>query len=355
MVRRACLVSGGTGGHLWPAIVLASALRAHGDETVLVTEGRSIERELLDRAGVGADSLEFGRGGRAPALGFVRAAWRARRLLRERDVDFVISTGGRSSLAVGLAARSLGLPLFLLEQNAVAGRANRVLLPFARRIYLGLPPTRELPRSLTTGTPVRDEFRRDDRAAARADLGLVRDVPVVLVTGGSQGADVLNEVVPDALCALRCPIQVLHVAGPGRDAPVRLRYAPGLDHDLSAHVRGVALDMATLYAAADLIVCRGGGGTVAELIAMGRPALIVPYPHHRDRQQFHNGSVLVRARAARLVEQRDLGIERATAEIRALLEDRAELDAMGRRARALAGADPCERIVADVARSIARN
>src|SRR5262245_18312017 len=184
MVARVCLVSGGTGGHLMPALVLARALRQRGHEPLRVPEGREVEREFLERESGGVPAL--GLAGRQPSrlglpLWLLVATLRARRLLRERAVDCVVSTGGRASLPMGLAARSLRKPLFLLEQNAVAGRANRWLLPFAARIYLGLPgPAAD--RALLTGTPLRPEIYDADRCAARATLGLRADLPVVLVT-----------------------------------------------------------------------------------------------------------------------------------------------------------------------------
>src|SRR5688572_5203923 len=205
-MQRVCLVSGGTGGHLMPALVLARALRTGGHEAVLVTEGRDVEREMLRREAPGVAEVELPcpRGSRLTLpFWLLRATAAARRLLRERAVDCVVSTGGRPSVPMGLAARSLGVPLYLLEQNAVTGRANRWLSPFAQRIYHGLPAAFGLgPRALVTGTPLRPELGRVDRDSAREQLGLLAGVPVVLVTGGSQGARSLNEHVPQALVQL---------------------------------------------------------------------------------------------------------------------------------------------------------
>ncbi len=306
MVKRVCLVSSGTGGHLMPALVLSEALREAGHETCLLTEGRAVERELLERAGCESVTMPAGRAGLGQLVRLPKAAYHARRFLREKKTDFVISTGGRTSVPVGFAAKSLGLPLFLLEQNAIAGRSNRLLMPIANRIYLGLPPLRQMAKAVVTGTPLRQQFTCADRRVARESLGLNNDSPVVLVTGGSQGAKVLNELIPDVLCALGRKLQVVHLSGAERDEDVRRRYAKGEDRGLRAIVRVMALDMASLYAAADLVICRGGGCTVAELMAVGRAAVVIPYPDHEDRQQCHNGEVLERAGAARVIEQADL-------------------------------------------------
>jgi UDP-N-acetylglucosamine--N-acetylmuramyl-(pentapeptide) pyrophosphoryl-undecaprenol N-acetylglucosamine transferase len=351
MVRRVCLVSGGTGGHLMPALVLARALRAQGHEPVLVTEGRLVERELLQRESPEVVEVHLP-GGKPSRFGkpwwLLRATVAARRLLRERGVDCVVSTGGLPSVPVGLAARSLGVPLFLLEQNAVTGRANRWLLPLARRIYHGLPgERRDDPRALLTGTPLRPEFARVDRQQAREALGLPADQPVVLVTGGSQGARVLNEVVPAALLRLPGSIQVLHLAGLGSDDAVRRVYARS-EGRLRAHVRPVAVDMDRMFGAADLVVCRGGGTTVAELTAAGRAAIVVPYPHHKDQQQLHNARVLARAGAAIVIDERLLTVDSLAELLAQLIADPARLQAMEQAARGLRVADPVAAILGDI-------
>ena len=351
MVRRVCLVSGGTGGHLLPALVLARALQARGHEPMLVTEGREVEREILRRElpDVAEATLPAAAAGRLGLpLWLLRATHAARRLLAENRVDCVVSTGGRPSLPVGLAARSLGKPLFLLEQNAVTGRVNRWLSPLAQRIYHGLPVLEPLRRrAMLTGTPLRPQFQNIDRRRCRDALGLPSDVPVVLVTGGSQGARALNELVPAALCRLAGPVNVLHLAGLGRDEAVRRLYADASGR-ITAQVRPVALDMHRMFGAADLVVCRGGGTTVAELMAAGRPAIVVPYPYHRDRQQLRNAEVLARVGAALVVEEPDLEVAGLAALIGELLADPARLAAMGHAARALQVQDPADAILDDM-------
>jgi len=353
MVRRMCLVSGGTGGHLMPALVLSRALREAGQDALLITEGREVEREILQRELPCLVEFQLP-GGRPKRLGtpwwLLRGLAAARRWLQEQAIDAVVSTGGRPSLPVGLAARSLGLPLFLLEQNAVVGRANRWLTPLARRIYHGLPSRRALGRrALVTGTPLRPEFGRLERGAARAALGLAAEVPVVVVTGGSQGAQVLNELVPPALQALGVPLQVVHLAGVGKDDQVRRLYANDPEAQVRAVVRPVALDMDRLFSAADLLICRGGGTTVAELAAAGRAAIIVPYPHHADQQQLRNAEVLARAGAAVVIEEKQLTAARLQEVLAALLRDaprRREMEAAAARTRS---ADPTATILRDLA------
>jgi len=331
-----------------PAVALGDALRKAGHETILVTEGRAVERSLLARAGGEARSLQVSGGRFAVPWSVLRAALQARGLLRRERIDLVLSTGGRTSVPVALAAKSLGLPVCLLEQNATTGRANKMLRPMARRVYHGLP-SRDVGRArgVYSGTPLRSEVGRVDREAARRELGLALDEPVVLVTGGSQGAASLNRVLPAAVGAFDAPLQVVHLAGEGNDESVRRAYATTAP-DRRVLVRAIAGDMADLYAAADLVVCRGGGSTVAELMAAGRASIIVPYPHHRDRQQWHNGSVLASAGAALLCNEAELEPVALAAMLQSLFGDPNRLLAMARAAAALAKEDPCAWILADL-------
>lgn len=353
--QRVCLVSGGTGGHLMPALALARAMPEAGFVPVLVTEGREVERELIRRELPGLEAHELQRGGAGPAafsLWLLRATARARRLLRRSGVRAVLSTGGRASVPVALAAKSLGLPLFLLEQNAVVGRANRWLLRFARRMFTGLPGAAPADaRTLFTGTPLRRGFGAVDARDARRSLGLVADAPVVVVTGGSQGARSLNELVPRALHCVRTPLQVVHLSGLGNETAVRQAYAE-LSRDSVATVRPVAADMDRLFAAADLVVCRGGGTTIAELMAVGRAAVVLPYPHHKDMQQLHNARVLEKVGAAIVREESQVTVEAMAALLQALLVDRERLHAMGDAARSLRRLDAAAAILAEVRAAI---
>jgi UDP-N-acetylglucosamine--N-acetylmuramyl-(pentapeptide) pyrophosphoryl-undecaprenol N-acetylglucosamine transferase len=338
-----------------PALVLARAMQEAGDQPLLVTEGREVERELVRRELPDVASVEVPRSGRSLLqlpLWLARATMTARRHLRQHQIQGVISTGGKASVPVALAARSLRLPLFLLEQNAVTGRANRWLLPMAQRMYVGLPGAGERhARGMFTGTPLRTGFGRVAQEEARRSLGLQSDVPVVLITGGSQGARVLNEVVPAALQRVRGKMQVMHLSGLGNDAAVRHRYVD-VARDTVAHVRPVAADMDRLFAAADLVICRGGGTTVAELMAVGRAAIIIPYPHHKDRQQLHNALVLEQVGAAVVQEEPGLDSAALTQLVESLLSDPSRLRTMGDQGRKLRRLDAVEAILADVRRVI---
>jgi UDP-N-acetylglucosamine--N-acetylmuramyl-(pentapeptide) pyrophosphoryl-undecaprenol N-acetylglucosamine transferase len=198
-----------------------------------------------------------------------------------------------------------------------------------------------------TGTPARPEILNlPSRNEAANRFGLDPGRPVVLVTGGSQGARSLNEIVPQALLR-QGRLQVLHLAGLGRDDAVRRFYAASEGRVL-AHVRPVATDMDRMFGAADLVICRGGGTTVAELCAVGRAAIIVPYPFHRDRQQLRNAEVLARAGAALIIEEPALSVDAMAELVQCLLSDPQRLQAMGDAARALQHGDAAAAILRDM-------
>ena len=290
-------------------------------------------------------SLSVGGGRLGLPIRLARATLQARNFYKTEKIDLVVGTGGRTSVPAAVAARCLGVPLFLLEQNVVVGRANRLLTHLAERIYYGLPPQRLVRQGVLTGSPLAKGIGSVGRAEARHRLDLPIDSTVVFVTGGSQGAEVLNRCVPDALASFGRELHVLHLAGEGRDEGVRARYS---SESITAFVSALEHDMADFYAAADLVICRGGGGTVAELMASGRASVIVPYPYHRDRQQWHNGRVLEAAGAARLCEEVEVARGGLADLVGPILADPKLRRDMESRAHSLAPDNACERIISDM-------
>jgi UDP-N-acetylglucosamine--N-acetylmuramyl-(pentapeptide) pyrophosphoryl-undecaprenol N-acetylglucosamine transferase len=260
----------------------------------------------------------------------------------ELRASAVVGLGSYASVPAALAGRSLGLPLYLIECNAVAGRATRFLARFATGVGLGseralegLPP--RVARRVT-GTPLRRELHV---RSERADFGLAPDLPTLLVIGGSQGAEDLNTRVLDALahCA-GLPFQVLHCAGPRDAARVAAAYrALGVRGETIAYLP----EIGRAYAVADLVLGRSGASTVAECAALGRPAVFVPYPLHRDRQQAWNALDAVRAGAARVIEESQLDPAAFRAIVDGILLDDAErrrmAEAAARVARPFAARD----------------
>jgi UDP-N-acetylglucosamine--N-acetylmuramyl-(pentapeptide) pyrophosphoryl-undecaprenol N-acetylglucosamine transferase len=306
-LRRKVVVfaGGGTGGHLFPGLAVARALPSL-EPVFLVPPDRG------DGGRIGGEfrvvELAAPRVDRAPWFFPARlalAVQRARRLLRELGATAVVGLGGYASVPGALAARSLGLPLYLVECNAVPGRATRLLAHFAAGIGLGAAPAQAtLPRGRrcrVTGTPLRDNLRAH---AAKEEFGLEPTLPTLLVLGGSQGAAGLNARVLEGLeaCAPGA-FQVLHCSGNRDAANVRAGYK---SLDVPAAVVDFLPDIGRAYAVADLVLSRAGASTVAECAALRRPAVFVPYPWHKDRQQVYNAWEAVRAGAARIVEEADL-------------------------------------------------
>lgn len=309
---RIAFAGGGTGGHLVPGLHLLASARAEGRapaDLVWFRSGRAVEdRALAGLADLapGAESVALALeppGGGAPGLARLArhalpAAWRARRALVRHRTQVVLGLGGFTSLPAVLAARSLGVPCALLEVNAVPGRATRTLSRLVRRVYHAsadsMPAgaaTNDGARHRVTGAPLdprlsRPRLEKDAKRALQRELGLPGTGAFLLVLGGSQGAGSLNAFLGRAAKALDAAgVEVLHQCGPGRRAEAPKDGARLL-------VREYLDDVPELLRAADLVLCRGGASTLAEVAAARVPALVVPYPHHADRHQERNARAL---------------------------------------------------------------
>lgn len=280
MAPTVLIAAGGTGGHIFPGLAIAEELRAAGAAVVWLGAG-GMETALVAQRGLPLHTVRT----RAPRrwwhlLALLAAVWRACGVLARVRPAVVLCMGGYAAVPAGLAAWLTRRPLVLHEQNAVTGKANRLLARFARCILTGFPLGGARRRHV--GNPVRAAFAE---VTPRARTAPVR---TILVLGGSQGAAVLNEVVP-AAAALRAadgaPLQVVHQCGKGNAATVRAAYA---QHNLSAAVEEFIEDVAAAMAAADVVVCRAGAATLAELAAAGVGAVLVPYPHAAADHQTAN-------------------------------------------------------------------
>jgi len=349
--KKVVFAGGGTGGHLFPALAVARAL--HGlDPVFVVPDDRGDEQRLAGE--FPCLVMRCPRPDRdrwlSPAR-LARAIRDARRTLRRLHAAAVVGLGAYASVPFALAARSLGLPLYLMELNAVPGRATRLLARFATGVGLGQPDALEAMRwrgaCRVTGTPLRAEL---SRPARRAEFGLREDLPTLAVLGGSQGSQGLNARVVDGL--VRCgdlPIQVLHCAG-ARDAyRVRGSY---LAVDLPSRVIDFTPDIGRVYAVADLVISRAGASTVAECLALGKPAVYVPYPWHRDRQQERNARAAEAAGAARVVEEHELTPRALRGLLTSILLEPEQRGRMAAAARALGRPDAAQQMAAHLVETI---
>ncbi len=338
-----------------PALAVADALVDEGAEVSFIGTRERAEADLVPAAGYEIDFISVrGIDRRNPikaavALGRAGAAVGVvRRLLAERGADAVMGGGGYVAAPAGIAAISMRLPLVLTEADSHLGLANRMLALRAHRVCLAFPiQGRDGDRYLVTGRPVPASIAGADRAAARERFGIDPDVPCLLIFGGSLGALRINRAAADSFGsggpAADRPFHVLHIAG-SRDYPE-------IEPELAGAARYTLIeylpDLADALAASDLVLSRSGG-SVFELTAAGKPAVLVPYPHAAARHQHANAEWMRRAGAARVVEDADLGPERLLAEVQPLLSDPAELSRMAVASRALARLDAAELIAEEI-------
>ena len=340
------ILAGGTGGHIFPALAVAKVLRARGVPVTWLGADGAMETRLVPQHGIPLDTIAISgvRGkGKLALLGAPLRVFKAIRsagsVLRQRSPRAVVSFGGFAAGPGGMAARLQGRPLLVHEQNRAPGFTNRVLSKFARRILTGFPGSFDT-REEAVGNPVREEIAAiavpSQRFASRGQT--LR----LLVLGGSQGARALNTGLPQALSSLsEFRFEVRHQCGEKmRDEAVRA-YA---EANVAASVESFIADMAEAYAWADLVVCRAGASTLAELCAAGIGSVLVPFAAAVDDHQTKNAMYLVERGAAVLLKQDGqlaAHLQRVLAELAA---DPARRLAMAEAARALAKPDAADRI-----------
>ncbi|MEI7784600.1 MAG: undecaprenyldiphospho-muramoylpentapeptide beta-N-acetylglucosaminyltransferase [Betaproteobacteria bacterium] len=346
----ALVMAGGTGGHIFPGLAVAEALRDRGWRVHWLggrgsAERPSMESQLVPARGLPFESIDFGglRGKGAVTIALLplrllRAFWQCLSLLRRIRPDVVIGLGGYVTFPGGLMGVLLGKPLVLHEQNSVAGLANRVLAEVADRVFTAFP--RVLKKAECVGNPLRTAFVSQGDPAARfaGRSGPLR----ICVVGGSLGAQALNEVLPQALALIpeaQRP-QVLHQSGARHLQSLQAAYAAaGVQAEVTAFIE----DTASAFAQADLLICRAGASTVTEIAAIGAAAIFVPFPHAVDDHQTHNARFLVDAGAGWLLPQPALKAQ-ALAELIMGLE-RAELLQKAQVAKGLQQTQATERVV----------
>lgn len=348
------LAGGGTGGHVFPMIAVADALRARANvRVVYVGTARGIETrvvpahgdelELLDVAPIKGKGLLFALRGMGKAALVLP---RARALVNRLKAKAVLSVGGYAAGPVALAARSAGVPVAILEPNGVLGLTNRWLRPFAKRAYVAFPEIeRELDISkvVRTGVPLRRAFTPTPYVP---ELSRFR----VLVLGGSQGAAALNEVVPAALASAVTQIpelEVVHQCGRDKDEKLRARYD---ELGLSARAKVVPFidDVATELAAADVVIGRAGASSLAELCAIGRASILIPFPFAADDHQRKNAESLASAGASICIVQKEATKERIADSLVSLSRDPLRLLSMADAARARGVPDAADRVAVDL-------
>lgn len=357
---RVLLSGGGTAGHIYPALTVAGHLRAEGHEVAFVGTPDGLEARLVAEAGI----TFFG----VPARGFDRARpltlitssallvsslVRARRIIGKWRPDVVFGFGGYVSLPVGFAALTRRVPLVLHEQNSVPGLANRVLSRWARAVGVtyesSITHLAHPERAIITGNPVRQTVLDADRERGRRALGLDPDATVLLVFGGSRGARRLNDTFAGLAGRIAAvpSLQVVHVAGRIEAASVAERVASVLgEADGRYQVADYIDEMGDAIAAADLIVARAGATSIAEITAIGRAAVLVPYPYATDDHQTLNAQTVAEAGAAIVFKDSDVDEGAFAENVIELLKDDGRRHEMAQAAASLGRRDADSRVAA---------
>jgi UDP-N-acetylglucosamine--N-acetylmuramyl-(pentapeptide) pyrophosphoryl-undecaprenol N-acetylglucosamine transferase len=333
-------------------IAVADAVREIAPELRLVFVGteRGMETRVVPERGYELELMRVlpirGGGALGAARGITRAAAllpEARTLLKKLAPSALFSIGGYAAGPISLAARSLRVPVALMEPNSVIGLANRLIAPLVQRAYTAFPESeRHFKASvvLRAGVPIRNGF-------AQVPYMPRLDAPRVLVLGGSQGAKSLNEAVPRALAHLASNVRVVHQCGAAHEADARRLYA-GLGLEARAEVVPFIADMPRALADADLVIARSGASAVSEICAVGRPSLLVPYPFASGDHQRVNAESLVRAGAAVCLSATEASADRISREIAALLDNSVRLCTMAERAAALGRPEAAHAIAQDL-------
>lgn len=360
MIERVMVAGGGTGGHLFPGLAVVEELRRRvpGLQVRFIGTARGIEARVLPARGEQLDLLKVtplkgqGVGARLKGLARIPGAMKdAGSLIRDFDPDLVLGVGGYASGPVLLAASLGRRPTALLEQNAYVGMTNRILARFVDRAYISFEQTEEVfgeAKSRLTGNPVRKEFVEHARRALADPEGFESRARTVLVLGGSQGARKLNEEVPRALArgglASR-GLEVVHQTGESMRDEVEAKY-----RELGVRAKVVTFidEMARAYSNAALVVARAGATTLAEVCAIGRPSVLIPFPFAADDHQAKNANALEERGAAICIRESELDAEALAGLISELLDDPGRRQAMARAAREHGRPDAAAAIVDDI-------
>ena len=330
------IACGGTGGHLFPGLAVAEQLIARGCTVTALISPKDVDQQAVKSARevevVTLPAVALQSGSR---IAFFRGCFKsfcaARALFKTRRPDAVLAMGGFTAAPPVLAAKAMGVKTFLHESNTIPGKANRWLARFVQQAFVGFSEAEgrlAAHEVVVTGTPVRAEFQFRDVAACRTALGLDPARPVVLVTGGSQGARGVNDLIIGALPMLArhaLQWQWLHLAGPNDIEKVKLAYAK---HELNATVFPFLAQMELALGAATACVSRAGASSLAEIAAMRLPTLLVPLPTSADNHQWHNARAFEETGAAQLLQQSDATPEKVSMLLRELVEDTAEREEM---------------------------
>jgi len=346
------IAGGGTGGHLFPGIAIAEEFikRDPRSRVIFIGTKRGIEHRLLGPLGYELKEIDVeglkGRGVKALIKGLYEipnSMWQSRCILKAFEPDVVIGVGGYASGPAVMAACLMGFPTAIAEQNALAGNTNRILGKFVRKVFLTYEQSKSMfaaGKVLVTGNPVRAAFAAGIGPASRK-----KDRRRILIFGGSQGAAAINKTAAAMLPLLqkmKDKVSIVHQTGEHDLAMAKQAYER---YGIEAEVSPFIVDMVSAYAAADLIICRAGATSLAEITAAGKASILIPFPFAADDHQTMNARAMVEAGAAAMIPQRELTAEKLYSLVENLLGDDQKLRDMEVKSKKLGRPDAAARIV----------
>ncbi len=352
------VMAGGTGGHVFPALAVAKALSDKGWQVRWLGTADRMEARLVPQHGFDIEFIDI-KGVRgngiirklAAPFKILRSIMQAKSFINDYEPNVILGMGGFASGPGGVAAKLSGIPLVLHEQNAIPGMTNKLLSKIANKVLCAFPDT-FLPavNAEVVGNPIRQELVELGQELVFAEDEALK----VLVVGGSLGAKVFNDVMPEVVAhlSLQHSVTVWHQVGKGNEAKVKALYQDK-GQAASVNVAEFIDDMEAAYRWADVVVCRSGALTVSELAAVGRGSILVPYPHAVDDHQTKNASVLVEAGAAFLLPQTILNADNLAEKLNLFAENRHVVSQMAHQARSVAVLDATQR-VASICAELAR-
>lgn len=347
-IKTLMVMAGGTGGHVFPALAVAKELERKDTRITWLGTRKGLEAKVIPANDISMEwvSVEGLRGKSAASwllapFKLLRAMWQSAGAIRRVNPDCILGMGGFVAGPGGVAARLMGRPLIVHEQNAVAGMTNKYLAKIASKVLTGFPNVEDLPTSASwVGNPVRSNIVTSDRSGDKQIN--------VLIIGGSQGAHSFNQKLPEVFSKLMQDdamndVSIWHQTGRDRSSVVVDAYAK---QHVEARVSEFIDDMAAAYAWADLLICRAGAMTIAECCAAAKPALLIPYPYSAGDHQVKNAQAMVDIGAGKMLDNQEISKPVMVEVLTNLLEDKDKLAEMGQRALGLHKADALRTVVA---------
>lgn len=364
--KKILIATGGTGGHINPALAVAGYIRDNYPKARILFVGTAVkmEAQLVPAAGYDFATIDIQGFSRdltpsgikqniGTAIKLVKSSSQAKKIIKDFAPDVVLGFGGYVGGPVLRTACKMGIPTAIHEQNAFPGVTNKALAKIVDAVMLTAPEAEKYmkPKNpcVVTGLPIRGEIITADKEFSRAELG-IDDRPVILSMGGSLGARVINTAVTQLIeeryeCKNCYFLHATGKAGVGMFDVIEKEKGINLQENKHIMLREYINDMHRCLAAADLVICRAGASSLSEIQAMGKPSILVPYPYAAENHQYHNAMALVKNDAAILIEEKDFTGERLIKEVDALLADRQKLVSLGANAKKMAIFDATERIV----------